>query len=165
MSNIRLSTDGILKLDDNLIATEEESNSTLNMNSIDDGNRFNSTGSLRPDVAVTERKRLRLTKRQINIVTWNVRTLKQVGQLHFLIRELGRMNCKRTGISETRWNGNGYFQSRKDFNTFYSESDHGKVGVISYGSRFNSKQSFAATQSCQRSYHIYPLTQQTIPDD
>ena len=74
--NIRLSTDGTLRSDDNLIPTEEEPNSTVNMNSIDDGGRLNPTGSLQPDVAVTERKRIRLTKTQINIATWNVRTLK-----------------------------------------------------------------------------------------
>ena len=98
-SNIRLSTDGTLRSDGNLIATEEESNSTLNMNSIDDGGRLNPTRNLQPGVAVTERKRIRLTKRQINIVTWNVRTLKQVGKLHLLINELSRMNCKIPGIS------------------------------------------------------------------
>ena len=84
-SNIRLSTDGTLRSDGNLIVTEEESNSTLNMNSIDDGGRSNPTGSLQRDVAVTERKRIRLTRRHINIATWNVRALKQVGKLPLLI--------------------------------------------------------------------------------
>ena len=62
-SNTRLSIDGTLRSDDNLMATEEESNSTLNMNSIDDSDRLNPIGSLQPDVAIRERKRIPLTKR------------------------------------------------------------------------------------------------------
>ena len=37
------------------------------------------------------------------------------------------MNCKITGISETRCNGSGHFQSRKGFNIYYSGSDTGKI--------------------------------------
>ena len=44
-----------------------------------------------------------------------------------MINELSRMNCRKTGISETRWNGSGHFQSRKGFNVYYSGSDTGKI--------------------------------------
>ena len=45
-----------------------------------------------------------------------------------MINELSRMNCKNTGISETRRNSSGQFQSRKGFNdVYYSESDTGKI--------------------------------------
>ena len=40
------------------------------------------------------------------------------------------MNCKITGISETRWTSNGQFQSRKSFNVYYSGSDIGKIGGV-----------------------------------
>ena len=73
---------------------------------------------------------MRVITRQINIATWNVRTLTQVGKLHPLINELSRMNCKITGIFETSWNGNEHFQSRKGFNIYYSRSDTGKIGRI-----------------------------------
>ena len=128
--NMPLLTDGTLRSDDNLIATEEESNSALNINSIDDSDRLDPTGSLQPGVAVTESKRIQLTKRQINTATWNVRILKQAGKLHLLINELTRMNCKITGISETRWNDSGYFQCWKDFNIYYPGPDSGKIGGV-----------------------------------
>ena len=44
-----------------------------------------------------------------------------------MINELSRMHCKKTGISETRWNGSGHFQSWKGFNVYYSGSDIGKI--------------------------------------
>ena len=40
------------------------------------------------------------------------------------------MNCKITGIFETRWNSSGHFQSRKGFNVYYSGSDTGKIGGV-----------------------------------
>ena len=44
-----------------------------------------------------------------------------------MIKELSRMDCKKTGIFETRWNDSGHFQSRKGFNVYYSGSDIGKI--------------------------------------
>ena len=51
-------------------------------------------------------------------------------KLHLFINELSRMNCKITGISETRWNTSGHFQSRKGFNIYYSGPDTGKTGGV-----------------------------------
>ena len=61
-SKVRLSNGGTPKSDGNLIATAEESNSILNMNSTNNGGRLNPTGRLQPDVAVTERRSMRLIK-------------------------------------------------------------------------------------------------------
>ena len=48
-----------------------------------------------------------------------------------MISELSRMNCKITGIFETRWNSSGQFQSRKGFNdVYYSGLDTGKIGDV-----------------------------------
>ena len=56
-------------------------------------------------------------QRMINIATWNVRTLYECGKLSQVKAEAERLSIDIMGMSETRWTGNGQFQT--DGWTFY----------------------------------------------
>ena len=67
----------------------------------------------------------------INLATWNVRTLYQAGQLENLKQELQAVDIDVLGVCETRWTGNGKFNS-DDFVMLYSggKTHSNGVGII-----------------------------------
>lgn len=80
-------------------------------NTVDnDGNSLNpNTGGLFLDttrgglpLAVPKMK---TNNRPMNIGTWNVRTMKDPGKLHLLMKELEFLGMNITGLSEVRWGG------------------------------------------------------------
>ena len=60
-------------------------------------------------------------KNILHVGTWNVRTLKQTGKLHLLIKELGHQHIDVTGLSEVRWAG--------VVRSFFSGAQWGRHGV------------------------------------
>ena len=56
------------------------------------------------------------------------RTLKQLGKLHLLVRELHSLKIDACGLSEVRWTGEGYF-TYKESTIIYSRGKGGQRGV------------------------------------
>ena len=67
----------------------------------------------------------------IRIATWNVRTLFLAGQLENLKQEMQTLDVDILGVCETRWTGNGRFNS-DDIVMLYSggETHSNGVGII-----------------------------------
>ena len=83
-------------------------------------------GRLALDHVTKERRQKRATlprekKNIMHIGTCNVRTMRGLGNLDLLIKELDNINMDITGLCETRWDGEGHFQ-------------HGKHTIIYCGS-------------------------------
>ena len=51
----------------------------------------------------------RRNENTLKLATWNVRTMKQLGKLHFLFQERACQNVQLPGLSEARWAGDGHF--------------------------------------------------------
>lgn len=64
---------------------------------------------------------LNLTKTEIKVGTWNVRSMNQPGKLRNTINEMQRLNIKILGISEMRWRDSGKYQT-SDATVFFSGS-------------------------------------------
>jgi len=79
-----------------------------------------------PATAVKESK-----ANSIKLATWNVRTLYQAGRLENLKQEMQALDIDILGVCETRWTGNGKFNS-DDFVMLYSggETHSNGVGII-----------------------------------
>jgi hypothetical protein len=81
----------------------------------DDGDSPKPQGRLPPEVAEDEhwtansevQHRLLTPKCNLNIGTWNVRTLHQDGKTELFIREIQRYKWDIIGLAETHWIGNG----------------------------------------------------------
>ena len=87
-------------------------------------------GSLGQENARPRKEITRLARRTINIGTWNIRTLKEIGKLHILTSEMERLNCEIIGLTEIRWQGNGHFSTKNEFTMYYSgSSDERSRGV------------------------------------
>ncbi|GFN85804.1 craniofacial development protein 2-like protein [Plakobranchus ocellatus] len=76
----------------------------------------------------SKRNKKKRKKRTRNIGTWNVRTLKEVGKLGLLTRELEHQDVNITGLCEVRWQGCGHFTSG-DHLIVYSGGKGGQAGV------------------------------------
>jgi Exonuclease III len=78
-------------------------------------------------VATTSR---RITSKEINldIVTWNVRTLRQAERLENLTSEMDKCELKAVGLSEVRWPGNSEMVSG-NYTMFYSGGVKTEKGV------------------------------------
>ena len=64
-----------------------------------------------PAVDVTgDRSKVRCTKQQYCIGTWNVRSMNQ-GKLEVVKQEMARVNINILGMSELKWTGMGEFNS------------------------------------------------------
>ena len=68
-----------------------------------------------PAVDVTgDRSKIRCSKQQYCIGTWNVRSMNQ-GKLEAVKQEMARVNVNILGISEPRWTGMGEFNSNDHY--------------------------------------------------
>ncbi|GFO50342.1 endonuclease-reverse transcriptase [Plakobranchus ocellatus] len=76
----------------------------------------------------SKRNKKKRKKRTTNIGTWNVQTLKEVGKLGLLTRELEHQDVNITGLCEVRWQGCGHFTSG-DHLIVYSGGKGGQAGV------------------------------------
>ena len=70
----------------------------------------------------------------MHIGTWNVRTMRGLGKLDLLIKELDNINMDLTGLCETRWDGEGHFQHGKH-TIIYCGSSTARNGVAFIVSR------------------------------
>ena len=70
----------------------------------------------------------RPTVSNLNIATWNVRSLAQSGKLDNIKQEMERMSVNILGMSEMRWTGAGEIQSDK-FKVIYSGGQKHERGV------------------------------------
>ena len=75
-------------------------------------------GTRQPFAAPNNRK---TEKNILHVGTWNVRTLKQTGKLHLLIRGLEHQNLDVAGLSEVRWAGEGHFTYIDNSTVIFSE--------------------------------------------
>ena len=77
------------------------------------------------------RKYNKKMKRDLNIATWNVRTLFECGKLQQVRQEAERLAIDILGMAEVRWPGEGMIKSSKS--TFYYKGEqqhqHG-VGLL-----------------------------------
>jgi len=78
-----------------------------------------------------ENQRLnRLTRQQITIGAWNVRTLYQVGKLELLKHELTAYHYDIVGLSETRWTGSGETEDRRFIFSGHESMHTAGVGML-----------------------------------
>ena len=83
-------------------------------------------GTRQPIAAPNNRKN---RKNILHVGTRNVRTLKQTGKLHLLIKELEHQKLDVTGLSEVRWAGEGHFTSIDNSTVIFSGAQGGRNGV------------------------------------
>ena len=75
----------------------------------------------------SEEKRKRATL-ELNVGTWNVRTMRVRGKLENVKQEMRRLKLNVLGLSEVRWEGEGDFVS-DEYRVIYSGSKGGQKGV------------------------------------
>ena len=61
--------------------------------------------------------------------TWNVRTLRELGKLALLLKEMERLKLDVFGLCETRWSGEGHFASGDKLVISSGSPDVGYGGV------------------------------------
>ena len=71
---------------------------------------------------------------RVSTLEWNVRTMRGLGKLDLLIKELDNINMDLTGLCETRWDGEGHFQHGKH-TIIYCGSSTARNGVAFIVSR------------------------------
>ena len=82
-----------------------------------------------PVVDVTgDRNKVRCSKEQYCIGTWNVRSMNQ-GKLEVVKQEMARMNTDILGISELRWTGMGDFNSGDHYIYYCGQKSLRRNGV------------------------------------
>ena len=86
-------------------------------------------GTRQPIDAPHNRNNRKNRKNILHVGTWNVRTLKQTGKLHLLIKELEHQNLDVTGLSEVRWAGEGHFTYIDNSTVIFSGAQGGRNGV------------------------------------
>ena len=67
--------------------------------------------------------------RQLNVATWNVRTMNQVGSMEQIKREAIRLEIDVLGVAETRWTNNGKLVTSDGWEFYYSGGDTHQAGV------------------------------------
>jgi exonuclease III len=78
----------------------------------------------------TKAKRTRNNDLQLN--SWNVRTLAGPGELSALILELRHYRCNITAIQETKLKGNNSFVTRNGYSVFLSNGERGRVHGVGF---------------------------------
>ena len=68
-------------------------------------------------------------RNNINVATWNVRTLYKIGQLASVIKEARRLQIDMLGVSETRWTGNGRYRVDENYEMIFAGKDTHEQGV------------------------------------
>ena len=82
-----------------------------------------------PVVDVTgDRSKVRCSKQQYCIGTWNVRFMNQ-GKLEVVKQEMARVNVDILGISELKWTGMGEFNSDDHYIYYCGQESLGRNGV------------------------------------
>ena len=109
-------------------ATREEATDVPSRHFRNDAAVPNLTGSTPADEEGVERCHVSLWKKPIIIGSWNVRTMRSIGKLQLLFREMVRMKVSVMGLSEVRWRDSGYFDSG-DHRIVYSGGTCGQAGV------------------------------------
>ena len=118
-------------------ATEEEisANQVRNQSlwTHDEAFDLNLPGRLNADVE-TRKDGMSLHK-GIKIATWNVRSLKSIGKLSVVCKEMERHNISVLGLAEVHWTGRGSFVTADGCKVIYSRKELGEgynhgVGII-----------------------------------
>jgi len=79
-------------------------------------------------VARGSRPTLKLRK-PLRITTWNVRTIRAIGKVQVVEKEMQRLKVGCLGLSETRWTGRGQFVTDSGSTVVYSGSANAAGGV------------------------------------
>lgn len=95
----------------------------------------------KPDGSYEQRpkqiKRIRLRKMDIQMATWNVRTMLQPGKMQEIVKEIMKYGLDLVAIQEIRWNGQGRLD-KKEFSMFYSGPEK-RTGLFGTGFIVNAK--------------------------
>ena len=67
---------------------------------------------------------IKMENKYLNIGTWNIRTLNELGKLHLLLLELEQQKIDITGLAETQWKGKSHFMSSNN------ADEGGQSGVV-----------------------------------
>ena len=70
-----------------------------------------------------------LRSRTINIGTWNIRTMLELGKLQLLLQELDTLHIGITGLCEHRWKNDGKFTNGNHTIYFSGNEKGGSNGV------------------------------------
>ena len=81
------------------------------------------------DSLKTKKRKKKLRSKDINIGTWNVRTMRTDGKLDLLLKELEDYKINITGLCETRWKGEGVFNKEAHTIIFSGSEKGGERGV------------------------------------
>ncbi|XP_063165946.1 craniofacial development protein 2-like, partial [Candoia aspera] len=108
-------------------ATGEEQRMSSTSPRRDDAASSKPKGRLAADGAGGER-RIRCSKDQNTIGTWNVRSMSQ-GKLDVVIGEMSRLKIDILGVSELKWTGMGHFTSNDHQIYYCGQEDHRRNGV------------------------------------
>ncbi|XP_063166779.1 craniofacial development protein 2-like, partial [Candoia aspera] len=121
------SEDETPRSEDGQNATGEEQRMSSTSPRCDDAASSKPEGRLAADGAGGER-RIRCSKDQHTIGTWNVRSMSQ-GKLDVVIGEMSRLKIDILGISELKWTGMGHFTSNDHQIYYCGQEDHRRNGV------------------------------------
>ena len=113
-----------------------------------------------PAVDVTgDRSKVRCSKEQYCIGTWNVRSMNQ-GKLEMVKQEMTRVNVDILGISELKWTGMGEFNSDDHYIYYCGQESLRRNGVAIIVNKSPKYSSW--TQSQKRQNDLCSFPRQTI---
>ena len=123
----------------------------------DDGGSPKPQGRLSPDVADGEPwpvnsdsgHHLLSPKLNINIGTWNVRTLHQEGRTELFMHEILRYKWDIIGLSETHWIGNGT-KNVNGYDIIFTGHNSKHIGGVALLMSKSARQAMIATQSISK---------------
>ena len=97
-----------------------------------DESGLNPSGSPGSDYGRKDSKATRPKKHRrplLKVGAWNVRTLLSDGKFELLINEISLLDLNITGISETRWAGEGHFEYEDNYIVYSGRKETGYGGV------------------------------------
>ena len=94
-------------------------------------------------------KTMKMPKTITTIGTWNVRTLRRIGKMEELMKELSRYKWDIIGLAETRITGNGELNTEEGHRLYYSgqEKHYEGVGFMIRKELINSVLNYTAVSS------------------